>query len=84
MQFSFDIKRALGSGWVVEAGYRATRGVHPQLQLQHQSTGYGLSRLPNGPRSQQRSENHLVSAFSYSLRPFPALNSIALFENAAN
>ena len=28
MQFSFDVQRALGSSWVVEAGYRATRGVH--------------------------------------------------------
>ena len=84
MQFSFDMQRALGSGWVVEAGYRATRGVHlpfnyninqPAMDLYTPAQRSAIAAAIGTPQG--------AGALVDSFRPFPALNSISLFENAA-
>jgi hypothetical protein len=60
MQFSFDVQHAIASSWLVEAGYRSSRGVHLPYN-------YNINQIP----------------LDTLIRPYPAFNSISLFENAA-
>ncbi len=85
VQFSFDVQQALGSAWLVEVGYRGTRGVH--LPFNYDINQVPLDSLSDSQRSQiadairaQASTASLVDP----LRPYPGFNSISLFENAAS
>jgi Carboxypeptidase regulatory-like domain/TonB-dependent Receptor Plug Domain/TonB dependent receptor len=85
MQFSLDAQQALGQGWVVELGYRATRGV--RLPFDYDINQVPLDTLTAGQRS--RIAAALGSPAGTApvvdpLRPFPGFNSIALYTNSAN
>lgn len=84
LQYSFDIQHAIGSNWLVEAGYRGLRGVHLPF-------GYNINQVPlDSLTAAQRAQ---IAAASKTLagtaplvdplRPYPAFNSITLYANSA-
>lgn len=84
IQFSFDVQRALGAGWVMEVGYRSTRSLHLPYSLDINQVP--LDRLTPAQRGQiagaigrAAGTAPLVDA----LRPYPGFNSISLYEDAA-
>jgi hypothetical protein len=85
MQFSLDVQQALSQSWLVEFGYRATRGV--RLPLDYNINQVPVDLLTVGQRSQIASlyNSGLDTApVVDGLRPYPAFNSITLYTNAAN
>jgi hypothetical protein len=85
MQFSLDVQQALSESWLVELGYRATRGV--SLPFDYNINQVPLDLLSAGQRSQIAS---LVSSGQDTatlvdhFRPYPGFNSITLYTNSAN
>ena len=83
-QFSLDLQQELGPNWLIEVGYRGTRGVHLPFD-------YDINQVPLGTLSQSQREQIAAAVNTASgtdavldpLRPFPGFNSIFLFENAA-
>ena len=84
LQYSLDVQRALGSAWLIEVGYRATRGVHLPYD-------YNIDRVPIETLSSAQ-RGSLASALASGiapaplvdpLRPFPGYQSIDLFDNSA-
>jgi hypothetical protein len=85
MQFSFDVQQALAQSWVVELGYRATRGV--KLPFNYNINQVPVDLLTAGQR------NQIVALISGGkdtapvvdrLRPYRDFNSITLYTNQAN
>lgn len=84
LQVSFDVQQVLGGSWVAELGYRGTRGVHLPLD-------YNLNQVPL--RFLTEADRTAIAAATGNpagtapivdaLRPYPAFNSISMFENAA-
>ncbi len=79
------MQQALSETWLVELGYRATRGV--SLPLDYNINQVPIDLLTAGQRSQIASLSStgadtapLVDTF----RPYPAFNSITLYANSAN
>ena len=85
MQFSFDVQHTIASNLVVEVAYRGTRGVH--LPVNYNINQVPLDRLTPAQRagiaSAINNGQGTVGALD-GLRPFPGLDSISLFENAAS
>ncbi len=85
LQYSFDIQHALGKAWLIEIGYRATRGVH--LPFDYNLDEVPLDTLTTPQRASVvsaiaagRSTASIIDPF----RPYPGYQSIELFDNAAN
>jgi hypothetical protein len=84
MQFSLDVQQALAKNWLLELGYRGTRGVH--LPTDFNINQVPLDALSPAQRVQiaaliaaQADTTALIETF----RPFPGFNSISLFSNDA-
>lgn len=85
MQFSLGGQQALGQGWVVELGYRATRGV--RLPFNYDINQVPLDTLTAGQRSQIQGAIESPAGTApvvNPLRPFPDFNSITLYTDSAN
>src|SRR5262249_24155777 len=85
LQFSLDVQQAVGQTWVVELGYRATRGV--RLPLNYDINRVPLDTLTTSQRSQIAAAIGSPAGAAPvldPLRPFPGFNSITLYTNAAN
>jgi hypothetical protein len=85
MQFSFDVQQALTRSWLLELGYRATRGV--RLPFNYNINQVSVDLLTPGQRSQiaaliSRGED--TAPIVDRLRPYPDFNSITLYTNQAN
>lgn len=84
IQVSFDVQQTLGTHWLLEAGYRGTRGVH--LPFNYNINQVPLDTLTASQRSQIAaaiSSPAGTGSIIDPLRPYPGFNSISLFENAA-
>lgn len=84
LQYSFDIQHALNESWVVEAAYRATRGVH--LPVNFNSNQVPLEALNSAQRAQTVAaigSAQGTAALIAGFRPFPEFNSITLYSNVA-
>ena len=85
MQWSFGVQQALGENWLVEVGYRATRGVHLPFD-------YNIDQAPLDaftPGQRQEIANAITAPLGTApvidaLRPYPGFHSIDFFDNAAN
>lgn len=84
-QFSFDVQQALSQSWLVELGYRATRGV--RLPFNYNINQIPVDLLTAGQRSQIAALISLgadTAPVVDKLRPYPDFNSITLYTNSAN
>jgi hypothetical protein len=85
LQFSFDVQHTLAKNWVLEVAYRGTRGVH--LPVNYNINQVPLNRLTLAQRlgiaAAVGNSQGTVGVLN-GLRPFPGLNSISLFDNAAS
>src|SRR5262249_35441746 len=80
-----DAQRAIGQNWVVELGYRATRGV--KLPFNYDINRVRLDTLTTGQRTQIAGAIGSPAGTApivNPLRPFPQFNSIMLYTNTAN
>jgi hypothetical protein len=85
MQFSFDVQQALSQSWVVELGYRATRGVRLPLDYDINQVPLDLLTAPQRGQIASLIKSGVDTApFVNPLRPYPAFNSITLYTNSAN
>ncbi len=85
MQFSLDVQQALSRSWVVELGYRATRGV--RLPFDYDINQVPLDLLTAAQRGQIASaikSGADTAPVVDPLRPYPGFNSITLYTNSAN
>jgi hypothetical protein len=85
MQFSLDVQQALTESWVVELGYRATRGV--RLPFNYNINQVPVDLLTAGQRSQIATviaQGDDTAPIVDKLRPYPDFNSITLYTNSAN
>jgi hypothetical protein len=85
MQFSFDVQQALSQSWLVELGYRATRGVG--LPLDYNINQVPVDSLTAAQRTQIASlirAGEDTAPVVDKLRPYSAFNSITLYTNSAN
>lgn len=85
LQFSFDVQHTIASNWVIEAAYRGTRGVH--LPVNYNINQVPLNRLTYAERATIGStitSGQGTAGVLDGVRPFPGLDSIALFDNAAS
>jgi len=85
MQFSFDLQQALDQNWLVEVGYRGTRGV--RLPFNYDINQVPLDILSANQRS--RIASVIASGADTApvvdpLRPFAGFNAIMLYANSAN
>ena len=84
MQFSLDVQQAIGTNWLIEVGYRGTRGVHLPLN-------YNINQVPlDSLTAVQRAEvataiaaHQDTTAIIDGFRPNPGFNSINLFADVA-
>jgi len=84
MQYSLDLQHELGGNWLVEAGYRAARGVHLPFN-------YDINQVPLDTLTPARrgAIATVIAAGSDTasvldpLRPYPGFHSIGLFADAA-
>ncbi len=76
LQFSLDIQHAIGENWLVEAGYRATRGVHLPYD-------YNINQVPLDQLTSSQKAQIVAAGSPDAFRPYPAYNSISLYEDAA-
>ena len=85
MQTSFDMQHSFGENWLTEVAYRGTRGVHLPYN-------YNLNQVPLDLLSTTQrmaiaagvGSNSGTASIVDALRPYPAYNSISVFENDAN
>jgi hypothetical protein len=85
MQFSLDVQQALSRSWVMEVGYRATRGV--RLPFDYDINQVPLDLLTATQRGQIASAIRSgadTAPVVDPLRPYPGFNSITLYTNSAN
>ncbi len=71
MQFSLDVQHAIGDNWLVEVGYRATRGVHLPFN-------YDINQVPLDLLSAANKAQIVKAGSPDAFRPYPAYNSISL------
>ena len=76
MQFSLDVQHAIGENWLVEVGYRATRGVHLPFN-------YDINQVPVDLLTSANKAQIMATGSPDAFRPYPAYNSISLYEDAA-
>jgi hypothetical protein len=85
LQFSLDAQQALGQSWVVELGYRATRGVRLPFNYDINQVPLGaLTALQRGRIAAAIGSPAGTAPVVDPLRPYPAFNSISLFTDSAN
>jgi hypothetical protein len=85
LQFSLDAQQALGQSWVIELGYRATRGVRLPFD-------YDINQVPLDTLTTSQRSSIAAAAGSPAgtapvvdpLRPYPGFNSITLYTDSAN
>jgi hypothetical protein len=85
LQFSLDVQQALGQSWVIELGYRATRGV--RLPFNYDINQVPLDTLTTVQRSRIAAAIDSPAGTAPvvdPLRPFPGFNSITLYTDSAN
>ncbi len=84
LQFSFDVEQALGNGWLVEVGYRGTRGLHLPFDYNiNQVPVESLTQAEHAQIAAAISAQQDTSSLINPLRPYPAFNTIELFADAA-
>ena len=84
LQFSLDVEQALGNGWLVEVGYRGTRGVH--LPFDYNINQVPVDSLTVAQRAQIATAINArqdTSSIINPLRPYPTVNTIELFTDGA-
>jgi len=76
LQFSLDVQHAIGDNWLVEVGYRATRGVHLPFN-------YDINQVPVDLLTSANKAQIVAAGSPDAFRPYPAYNSIPLYDDAA-
>jgi hypothetical protein len=76
LQFSLDVQHAIGDNWLVEVGYRATRGVHLPFN-------YDINQVPVDLLTSANKAQIVAAGSPDAFRPYPAYNSISLYDDAA-
>ena len=82
LQTSFDVQQSFGEEWVFELGYRVTRGVH--LPYNYNANQVPLDLLSACQRisiAAAIGSGLDTAPVVDPLRPYPAFNSISVFEN---
>ena len=85
MQFSFDVQQAVGQSWLVELGYRATRGVRLPFNYNiNQASGRSAHCKAAQPDcvADRPGGGHRALVDTFAL--IPDFNSITLYTNSAN
>lgn len=85
LQFSMDVEQSLGNGWLVEIGYRGTRGVH--LPFDYNINQVPVDSLTLAQRAQIAAAVNAqqdTSSIINPLRPYPTFNTVEVFSNGAN
>lgn len=85
MQYSLDIQQALGDSWVLEVGYRATRGLHLPVNYNiNQVPLDSLTALQRARIAAAINSPEGTAPVISGYRPFPDFNSIDQYANVAS